>query len=291
MMMGKEPLPVPTDATKLIRLYRVAQDRRGDLPNSIDKREQYLKAFARWLEPRGLLEASRQDIEVFLDKRRTREGRQISHHTRYLWIAHLHGFYKWAVVEELLEVDPTVAIVRPKTRRTLPRPIDGDDLVLAIRAARPDMRAMLSLAAFAGLRCQEIAGLDRDDIIEAKGLIRVRMGKGGKERIVPLHPDVMEALRCLPLPRTGAIFVRPRGGRYSPNWMSATCNRYLHDIGINATTHQCRHWFASEVYANTHDIRVTQELLGHQSPTTTAGYVAYSHVDAAAAVATLKIGP
>jgi site-specific recombinase XerC len=49
--------------------------------------------------------------------------------------------------------------------------------------------------------------------------------------------------------------------------------------------------FASEVYAGTHDIRVTQELLGHSSPTTTAGYIAYSSVDAAAAVGTLKLGP
>jgi hypothetical protein len=73
--------------------------------------------------------------------------------------------------------------------------------------------------------------------LEAKGLIRVRMGKGGKERIVPAHPDVMEALRCLPLPRTVAIFVRPMGGRYSPNRMSATCNRYLHDAGFVTGAH------------------------------------------------------
>lgn len=119
----------------------------------------------------------------------------------------------------------------------------------------------------------------------------MREGKGAKERIVPLHPDVMESLRCLPLPKTGAIFVRPRGGRFSPNWMSASIARYLHEMGINAAAHQCRHWFASEVYANTHDIRVTQELLGHQSPNTTAGYIAYSHVEAAAAVGSLKLGP
>jgi integrase/recombinase XerC len=49
------------------------------------------------------------------------------------------------------------------------------------------------------------------------------------------------------------------------------------------------HWFGTEVYANTHDIRVTQELLGHQSPNTTAGYVAYSHVAAAEAVGSLRL--
>ena len=65
---------------------------------------------------------------------------------------------------------------------------------------------MLSLAAYAGLRCQEIAGLDREDVLEAKGLLRVVKGKGGVERIVPLHPEALAALRCLPMPRSGALF-------------------------------------------------------------------------------------
>ena len=70
-MKGAPALPVPTEATELLRLHRLAQDRRGIQPNSIEKREQYLRAFARWLDPRGLLDASRQDVELFLDKRRT----------------------------------------------------------------------------------------------------------------------------------------------------------------------------------------------------------------------------
>ena len=289
-MKGRTPLPVISESMKLIRAHRVAQDRRGNLISSMNKRETCLRAFARSLDPQSLLGATRQDIELFLAKRRTRDGHKILPRTRYYWIAHFHSFYEWAQNEDLLIVDPTAKIIRPKMRRTLPRPIDNDDLVMAIRGARPQMRAMLSLAAFAGLRVQEIAGLDRDDIIEAKGLIRVRHGKGEKERIVPLHPDVMEALRCLPLPRTGALFVRARGGRHLPYTVGNAIRHYLHDLGINATGHQLRHWFASEVYAGTHDIRVTQELLGHSRPTTTAGYIAYSHVDAAAAVGTLKLG-
>ena len=259
-------MPVPSEASELIRLHRLAQDRRGNLPHSIDKRETNLKAFARWLEPRGLLEAARQDVELFLDQRRTREGRKISDRTRYYWLAHFHAFYLWAISEDLTTEDPTARIIRPRQRRTLPRPIDGDDLVMAIRGARPEMRAILSLAAFAGLRCQEIAGLDRDDVIEAKGLLRIRHGKGQRERIVPIHPDVMEALRMLPLPRTGAIFIRVRGGRYSPNWMSVTCSRYLKEMGINATADQCRHWFGTEVYEATKDIRVTRGVARPPEP-------------------------
>ncbi len=61
-------------------------------------------------------------------------------------------------------------------------------------------------------------------------------------------------------------------------------NRYRHECGTDDTVHQLRHWFATETYAASHDIRVVQELLGHSDPSTTAGCVAYSHVDAAASL-------
>jgi integrase/recombinase XerC len=150
---------------------------------------------------------------------------------------------------------------------------------------------MLSLAAFAGLRVQEIAGLDREDIVEPRGLIYVRRGKGAKGRIVPLHPEILSALRRLPMPETGRLFDRPRGGRYPPPVLSSEINGYLKGLGIDATAHQLRHWFATEIYSATLDIRTAQELLGHAHPSTTAGYIAYSHAGAAAAVESLKVGP
>jgi site-specific recombinase XerD len=287
---GIPPAPISPEHADLLRLYRVHQDRRALLPSSIQGARTRLQAFARWVEPANMVDASRADVETFLDGRRTREGRKLNSRTRYYWIAHLHAFYEWALNEGHVHEDPTRAIVRPKQRRVLPRPIADDDLELAIRTAPAQMRAMLTLAAFAGLRVQEIAGLDRDDIIEAKSLIRVRHGKGQKERIVPLHPDVLAALRCLPMPKSGAIFVRPRGGRHLPYTVGIAVGRYLHEHGIDATAHQLRHWFATEVYAHSHDIRVTQELLGHSDPSTTAGYIAYSHVEAAAAVGALRLG-
>jgi site-specific recombinase XerD len=288
-VIGFTPAPVSPVTVDLLRGHRVHQDRKGNLPASIERRDISLRAFARWLAPRELFEAAREDVETFLDQRRTKDGRKLNSRTRYYWITHLHGFYDWAIGEGLTETDPTARVVRPKQRRVLPRPIADEDLELAIRTAPAQMRAMLSLAAFAGLRVQEIAGLDRDDVIDAKGLIRVRHGKGAKERIVPLHPDVLAALRCVPMPKTGAIFVRPRGGRFTGNRLSVVIAAYLREHGIDATAHQLRHWFATEVYASSKDIRVTQELLGHSDPSTTAGYVAYSHVDAAAAVGSLSL--
>ena len=105
-----------------------------------------------------------------------------------------------------------------------------------------------------------------------------------------MHPSALEALRCLPMPKTGAIFVRSRGGRFTGKRLSAVVVAdYLREHGIDATAHQLRHWFATSIYAQTRDIRVTQELLGHSDPSTTAGYVAYSHADSAAAVASLRL--
>ena len=73
---------------------------------------------------------------------------------------------------------------------------------------------------------------------------------------MPLHPSVLEALRRLPMPRTGAIFVRPRGGRFTGNRLSVVIATYLREHGIDATAHQLRHWFATEVYAVLEDICV-----------------------------------
>jgi site-specific recombinase XerD len=290
MRMGKAPGPLSQEHAEILRRYRLDQERRGLLPSSIEHSGTRLRAFARWVEPdRVLFDATREDVETFLDARRTRDGRKLNSRTRYYWLAILHGLYEWAAAEGLTDTDPTARIVRPKQRRVLPRPIGDEDLELAIRTSTAQMRAMLALAAFAGLRVQEIAGLDRDDVIEAKGLIRVRRGKGATERIVPLHPDVLAALRCVPMPKTGAIFVRPRGGRFTGNRLSVVIAAYLREQGIDATAHQLRHWFATAIYASSKDLRVTQELLGHSDPSTTAGYVAYSHVEAAAAVSALSL--
>lgn len=276
----------------LLAAHTVHMERRANTASSIDKRLTNLRALARYLAPSSLLDASRQDIEAFLDARRNADRKPIVSRTRYAWLSHFNAFYRWAINEELTDRDPTLAITRPKMRRNLPRPIAEDDLAQALAEASPQMRAMLACAAFQGLRCQEIAGLNREDVLDTREppVIMVVAGKGGHQRIIPLHPEVMSALRCLPLPKAGPLFTRRMGGRHTPATMSKAISDYLTELGIKATAHQLRHWFGTGIYASTHDIRLTQELLGHQSPNTTAIYVAWAAVDAAPAVASLRVG-
>jgi site-specific recombinase XerD len=140
---------------------------------------------------------------------------------------------------------------------------------------------------------KEIAGLRREDIFEESDppVLVVNAGKGGHQRIIPLNPYVLRALRLAGLPRSGYVFVSSCGdccGRpIQRQTVSKLMSRYLRDAGVTGTAHSLRHRFATEVYRKSQDIRVTQEMLGHSSPETTARYAAYSPVAAATAVVAL----
>lgn len=243
--------------------------------SSITKRGCNLRAVARWAHAAGLglLDLTPEDVQRFLD------GRHISARTRYDWVSTLHAFYQWAIFAGLTDDDPTATVVRPKLRQALPRPIRDDDLHFALGQARPLVRAWLTLAAFAGLRCAEIAGLRREDTDERSGRLHI-YGKGGRERIVPLHAAVMPAIRTSvgELPARGYLFRRPSGGPWPAANVSRQISTFLTDIGVDATAHQLRHWFGTRTYQASQDILVVQNLLGHSSPTTTAIYAAYSNV-------------
>ena len=273
------------NTAELIRAHHTDQVRRGLMASSIRQRDDRMAIFGRWLEPRTLLDATRQDVERFLDER------NIGARTRYAWLSHLHGFYEWAIRDEMSTFDPTARIIRPKMRRALPRPASTDELRTALVQAEPNERCWILLAAYMGLRCQEIAGMRREDILEGEGLLRVTKAKGGKERLLPLHPEVLSALKDLPMPRVGWIFTRPRGGAYTPAHMSVNFNAFLRRAGVDATAHQLRHWFGTNLYAQSHDIRMTQEMLGHANPATTAIYTAFDKKAAAVAVRNMSFDP
>ena len=261
----------------LIIGWKLDQRRRGLTESTIYRRATMIRSFALWLDG-GLEAATENDVQRFLD------GRRIGARTRYTWISAIGCFYLWAVRHHGVAVNPTADIVRPKLRRTLPRPIGDDDLAVALAMAPNEVRLWLTLAAYAGLRCAEVAGLHRDDVLRDSGVLRV-VGKGNKERLVPMHPFVVDGLDAWPRPRVnGPMFVRPQGGAWPPNQISRVASLYLHDVGIEATMHQLRHWFGTRTYQVSKDLRVVQELLGHSSPTTTAIYTAFSNEDAVAAV-------
>lgn len=219
------------------------------------------------------------------------EGWRLSPQSHNTYVSHLVNFYAWCVDQGFLDEAPTERLVRPKMARRLPRPIAEDDLLRALTQATGRVRAWLFLAAFAGLRACEISALTRDWIVLGDKPILVIVGKGGRERIVPLAPQALEELRVFGLPRAGYVFGRRDDPTraVSPSTVSNMCNEYLHGMGIRDTLHSLRHRFGSRFYQESLDLRLTQETMGHGSPVTTAGYAAYSPDAAAAVVARLNV--
>lgn len=268
----------------LIRDYQADQRRRGHIDRSVRHRGCSLHAFSRFLDDRRLFDAAKADVDTWLDER------GVGAKTRYWHVCNLACFYQWAILEGHTDADPTARLHRPRLPRQLPRPMDQDDLRIAVEKADPRMKAWLLLAAFEGLRAMEIAGLDRSHILDSTDPpLLIVMGKGGHQRTVPLHPEVLAALRVFGLPARGWLWANRKGNHISAAHVSRVIADYLRSLSIEATGHQGRHYFGSRIYALSHDLRLTQELMGHADPRTTAIYAAWDQSHAGDVVVQLSV--
>ncbi|MEV4557774.1 tyrosine-type recombinase/integrase [Kitasatospora sp. NPDC049285] len=195
--------------------------------------------------------------------------------TRCTYYGHIEAWTTFARCPELLD-----GIPRPRTPRRLPDPLPEADLDRMLAAARGTVEEVwLLLGAFAGLRLGEIAALEGSSIRGEK--LRLN-GKGGRVDVLKLPPVLLDALR--PWAGTpGRLWHIP--ARSLARRLTALAQR----LGVHRyRTHRLRHRYGSEVYRTTRDLLVTQRLMRHSSPATTAGYAALHDEDADAAVDQLR---
>ena len=165
----------------------------------------------------------------------------------------------------------------------------------ALAHAGERVRPWLVLAGWAGLRAREIAYLRRECILDTHAppqlLVDARAGKGRAERLVPASAFVLAELRAAGLPASGYVFRRRDGrpGPIAPHLVSHLAGECLREAGTSATLHQLRHRFLTLAYQQTRDLRLVQELAGHATPQTTAGYTAFDRGEAASAVESLPV--
>jgi integrase len=218
-------------------------------------------------------------------------AKRVTPGSRAAELSTLRSYYKWAMEQGLIDLDPVRRLPMPRIGRRYPRPISEASLAKALDSAPDRVRPMLILAACQGLRACEIAALRREDVVDyvPEPVLFVQPGKGDKQRILPLHPRVPEALQGLP--RSGWLF--PHGGKpgqpIPPHRASHLCNEHLHSVGISDTLHSLRHRFGSTLYQQTYDLRLTQDMMGHSNPNTTAGYATWHRPDAARAFAAMSL--
>ena len=250
-------------------------------PSTIETRVRYIR---KYIKEVGVQTATEQKIVLWL-------SRPISAKTRSMWISTLNSLYVWINHNHLLADtpmgdgwNPVSDVGKPRLHARSPRPMPNDDLQRALQLADTRMRTWLILGALEGLRCMEICGLAREDIREDTMVLRI-IGKGSKERFLPLHPDTLAALQEFGLPAEGRLWASE-----TPASVSRKINRFLHgQVGTKYTAHTLRHKFGSAIYAECRDLRATQELMGHSSPQTTAGYAAVVPGEAAGIVGALKL--
>lgn len=268
-----------------VRLRHLASMRRAGLRDStIQQRRRSLARLARHLGTDDLLVATDEQLEKFLDRLSGTDGLAAE-------VYHLKGFYGWAHEYGLIGSDPAHRLRRPRIARRLPRPIPGDDLALALQQATGRVRPILYLAAYAGLRATDMCGLRASDLMWNDRLVMVAEGKGGHERMVDMADTLLWALRTSDLPTNGWLFPFMDGkvGHLPAHRISQLANRFLHSLGIASTLHQLRHWAGTEFYRATHDIRATQQFLGHQSITSSAIYTMVDRDATSAGVALLPV--
>lgn len=231
-----------------------------------------------------VLGADEESVAAFLDRR------DLCDNSRNNWIATFLDFYRWATRKGFVATNPIEEMGRPKNRVYLPRPVTDSVVTMVLGDAPPKIGAWVTLMAYGGLRCCEVARMQRMDLFEVDltPMLRV-MGKGGRGRIIPAHELVVAVMTDTRWEVVGPMF-RGRSGRLvTPARVSGATSRWMHDLGLECTAHQFRHWFATRTYAACHDIRVVQELLGHASPATTAIYTRFSPRAATAAVNALPV--
>ena len=259
----------------------------GRAEGTIEARRLAVLRMARIIQA-PLMEATAADVAAW------RAGLRVLDNTAVHYACHARGFFAWAAAAGYRADNPAAGLLLPPLTRGLPRPIGDDELAAAVLTAVYPVRQFLVLAAWAGLRAKEIAFLRRDCVLDTRRppvlLIASTATKGRRERIVPMGPFVLEEL-ALVLPRSGFVFGRADGkpGPNRPSRVSQMCNAHLHDHGIAESLHQLRHWFGTSTYRAKKDLRLTQELMGHADPATTAGYAAYDQAGAIEVVGMLPV--
>jgi integrase/recombinase XerD len=275
---------------------------RGQSDNTAKTYAALLGKFIAWAEEHDLTDWKAVELKHltgFLQSERTRplagepkEGKQrLSGESVYLEIAALRAFYKFTENEKILPVNVAENLSLPRRWKRLPKALSNEEIEKLLKPEEPITpenlcdQAVLELAYASGLRLSELKNLRLEQLHLEAGFINV-IGKGNKERVVPVGRQAVQALNRfiengrpkLTTPKTPAnVFLTRRGTPFAAVtlWLRIKNRVRRAGVGRNITPHMFRHSFATHLLEHGADLRVIQELLGHASIGTTE---IYTHV-------------
>ena len=256
-----------------------------------------LDAFLRWCSRRDVdpLATTHRELRAYLAEM---DAARYARSTMNRRLSSIRGFYRWLNLEGILDSDPAEALDGPKQRRHLPHVLKKGDMqrLLSVHSAvdlegepreqtPQDVRdqALLEFLYACGARISEASSLTVSDVDFQERLVKL-FGKGGKERIVPLHGlciDAMDAYLKVARPQllegkppTDRFFVSNTGKPMSADSMRAVFKATVRAAGLDDrfSPHDMRHTFATDLLDGNADLRSVQEMLGHASLSTTQVY-------------------
>lgn len=261
---------------------------KGLARNSLDSYERDLKKYFSFLRTTAHERIGAEDVLAFLSHLSSK-GLAVPSAARCL--SAVRGFHKYLLIDGLSRTDPTEHIETPRGWKRLPRTLNSSEVEVLLD--QPDRstprglrdKAMLELLYATGLRASELVGLRLQDVNLERGYV-LAVGKGSKERTVPLGEAAMARLReyldrARPLLLSGgdtdALFVSARKRRMSRQMFWERIRLYVRKAGIrkNVSPHTLRHSFATHLLDNGADLRAVQAMLGHADISTTQ---IYTHV-------------
>ena len=260
--------------------------------NTLESYRRDLSKFSIWLEKQrgaSLLEATHADIQGFLAHLVNEQKAKATSTSRA--ISSLKRLFRYLLRQNKASADPTLQIATPKLPRSLPKSLTEQDVELLLNA--PDTQAplgmrdrtMLEVLYATGLRVSELVGLSVAQVSLDMGVVRV-MGKGSKERLVPLGEEALDWLRrylkearpaLLAGKLSDALFVTQRAEAMTRQMFWYLIKKHARHGGLSKplSPHTLRHAFATHLLNHGADLRVVQMLLGHADISTTQ---IYTHV-------------
>ena len=229
-------------------------------------------------------ELQQSDIRLFVAQRH-KNG--IGSKTLQRQLAATRSFFRFLQKTGAMQQNPALGVQAPKSAKKLPKILDVDQLAGMLDAKSDGMLESRDLAMFelfysSGLRLSELVMLNVNDLSLDDGSLRVRFGKGGKQRQVPVGEKAVSSIRrwlnCRANSQAEALFISAKGSRLSRRSVQLRLERWGKKIGLqeHVHPHMLRHSFASHLLESSQDIRAVQELLGHSDVSTTQ---IYTHLD------------
>ena len=292
-------LPLGDDLRTAVDEWLVyLEHERGSTANTLDAYERDLRQFLVWLKSDlghapCLADLARLDAKRFRAFMASRRRSGFAGRSLARTMSALRAFFRWLEAQEIAKYRGVLQVTMPKVPHGIPKPLTVEKAAAVVDgggAADLDWvtardNAVLLLLYGCGLRIYEALSLIRKDApLPGRDVLRI-VGKGGKERLVPVLPVAQAAVaRYLdlrgPLDPDGPLFLGAKGGRLSPRIAQLLMERLRGELGLpaTATPHALRHSFATHLLSAGADLRQIQELLGHASLSTTQ---AYTEVDRA----------